>query len=80
MENDQIGGSDSSGCSQSRNRVDLDEIDKAFRLIAELDAMKLEEIRFHRSGSPVSVNEELFPEWRFVGMSNASFVRMYLTQ
>lgn len=61
-----------------RHRVDVLEVLELKRKLAEIDKLNLEDIDFYIGDKQLQVNEDSIKEWKFVGLSNTSFIEIHL--
>lgn len=54
--------------------VDIEDIIILLDKILEFDSMNFKDIEFHYNGVKVDINDETYDWWKFVGMSNHSFI------
>ena len=55
-------------------QVSFEEVEALHRRLEEINAMPFDEIQWTRNGEPMYVPPERAEAWRFIGLSNASFV------
>lgn len=54
--------------------VPLEEVRAAINYLNEFNRLRLEEIVLTENGVPIEITKECLEEWRFIGLSNRSFV------
>lgn len=60
-------------------RVNIDELADALALIEKVNSVPLDEIEWmDREGNEVTPDHETVQEWKFVGLSNATFASTHI--
>lgn len=55
--------------------VNVEVIERYLQAIAEINAMKLADIEWHKDGIKIDISPEEVEEWKFVGLSNVCFMK-----
>jgi len=54
--------------------VNVEEIYKIKRRLAEINLEQLEDITFYANGCSVQVTQEMIDEWKYLGLNNTDFI------
>lgn len=57
-------------------RVDFEHVMLAQAVLEQVNRQPFEDIEWYQNGKPVKVLPKVADDWRFVGMSNSSFVEI----
>jgi len=58
-------------------RIDVEEIRKIDKRRREINELNLHDIEWYENGVRLNYTKEQLDEWRFIGLSNVSFVEYY---
>lgn len=61
-----------------KQRYDLEPLLFALGILKEFDALDINKLQFYCNGVSVDIPEGSLEEWRYVGLSNTSYVKMVL--
>lgn len=64
------------GCAKKMT-VAFEELEAIWARIAEINAVPFADIEWTKDGVPLNVSPKMVDDWRFVGMSNATFPEFY---
>ena len=57
-------------------RVDIERVRELLAEIAAINRVDLEAIEVYEHGEPVAISKEAIEDWRFVGLSNMTFLEI----
>ena len=56
--------------------VDVEELEKINSRLEEINKVPFQNIRWKRDGKDLVLNHDVVDEWKYIGLSNSSFVSM----
>jgi hypothetical protein len=57
-------------------RIDVETVQEIHRQLEEINSHKMNDIEWFENGVKLNITPEILEDWRFVGMSNESFVAL----